>query len=282
MTNAIAGAVVGFSSGLHAASWGMYKDAPHEGFELRKYLRSVLLGAGIGAASASALSLDAATARGVALLFGVAYVIERALAEIYKTFLRQEDQSKYTIPMQFAVRGRIVESRALRAATGLGYFVLMVSVVVVLAAWQRAHAGPPSIGALALLGAAGGWLSAIGGAWKDAPVEGFQLFKFFRSPAIASCWAVVLGHLTPDLVVVMLAAAGYTVATTETWKTFCFPNHPRGKFAGKPIRFPALLRLRQRVIPVYAAVWLVAIVALGLSLARTGPSTPAQVELSHE
>jgi hypothetical protein len=282
MTNAIAGAIVGLLSGVHAASWGMYKDAPHEGFELRKFLRSVLLGAGIGAASAGILSLDASTATGAALLFGVAYVIERALAEIYKTFLRQEDQSKYTIPMQFAVRGRVVESRALRAAMGLGYLVLMLSLVAALVAWQRTHAGPPSIVALVLLGAAGGWISAVGGAWKDAPVEGFQLFKFFRSPALAALWALGLSRLTPDLAVLMLAATGYTVATTETWKTFCFPSQPRGKFADKPVRFPAMLRLRQRVVPVYAAVWLLVVVALGLSLAGSHPAAPTPVESSHD
>ena len=184
--------------------------------------------------------------------------------------------------MQFAVRGRVVESRGLRAAMGLGYFALMLSVVTLLVGWQRAHAGPPSIVAVALLGAAGGWISAVGGAWKDAPVEGFQLFKFFRSPGIAALWAVALARLTPDLAVVMLAATGYTVATTETWKTFCFPSHPRGKFADKPVKFPAMLRLRQRVVPVYAAVWLLVLVALGLSLSRPVLSQPDETELSHE
>lgn len=282
MTNLFAGAVVGLLSGVHAASWGMYKDAPHEGFELRKFLRSILLGAAVGAAAAPALGLDAATARGAAALFGVAYVVERALAEIYKTFLRQEDQSKYTIPMQFAIGGRVVESRALRTVLGLGYFALMLALVGALVAYQHAVGRAPAPIELVVLGAAGGWLSAIGGAWKDAPIEGFQLFKFFRSPAIAALWALVLGNLTADLVTVMLAATGYTVATTETWKTFCFPSHPRGKFADRPIRFPTMLRRRQRVVPVYVAVWFVVVVALGLSLASHAVATPTQVQVSHE
>jgi hypothetical protein len=106
--------------------------------------------------------------------------------------------------------------------------------------------------------------------------------KFFRSPAIAALWALLLARLTSDLPTVMLAATGYTIATTETWKTFCFPNHPRGKFAGKPVRFPAMLRLRQRVVPVYTAVWVVVLAALGVSLAQAGPPTPGAVELSHD
>jgi hypothetical protein len=282
MPNAIAGAVIGLLSGLHAASWGMYKDAPHEGFERRKYLRSVLLGTGIGAACATVLPIDAASVRGVALLFGVAYAVERALAEIYKTFLRHEDQSKYTIPMQFAVRGRVVESRALRALLGFGYFALMLLLVASVVSWQRAHTAPPSTIELVLLGAAGGWLSAVGGAWKDAPVEGFQVLKFFRSPAIAALWALILARLTPDLAVIMLAATGYTIATTETWKTFFFPSNPRGKFADKPVRFPAMLRVRQSVVPVYTAVWLLVLAALGLSLRQTVGPGPARIEVSHE
>ena len=282
MLNTVAGGLIGLLSGIHAATWGMYKDGPHEGFEVRKYLRSILLGVGIGAVSGSILPFNAATAVGVALLFGVDYVVERAVAEIYKTFLRQEDQSKYTIPMQFAVRGRVVEDRVLRAAFGLGYLTLMISIVGLLVSYQHSLARHLSIVEVVLLGALGGWVSAVGGAWKDAPVEGFQPLKFFRSPVIAAFWALVLAHLTSDLVIVMLASTGYTVATTETYKTFFFPSHPRGKFANKPVRFPAMLRLRQRSIPLYAAIWLLVLAAFALSLSRPAPLGPTQTELSNE
>jgi len=39
MTQLLA-AAVGVLAGLHTATWGMYKDAPHEGFTIPKYLRS--------------------------------------------------------------------------------------------------------------------------------------------------------------------------------------------------------------------------------------------------
>ena len=35
--------VVGLAAGAHTATWGMYKDAPYEGFTWRTYLRSVVL-----------------------------------------------------------------------------------------------------------------------------------------------------------------------------------------------------------------------------------------------
>ena len=269
MNDIIAGTLVGLLSGIHIASWGMYKDAPHEGFELRKYLRSVLLGAGIGAAAGGLAPLDVSRPADLAVLFGVVYVVERALMELYKTFLRQEDQSKYAIPMQFAVFGRIVESRTLRAALGLGYLVVMVTAIALVAAYQR-FTGPVSLLETVLVASTGAWISAVGGAWKDAPIEGFQTLKFFRSPALAALWALVLAQLTSDLVLVTLAATGYTIATTETYKSFLFPSKPRGKFAGKPIRFPTLLRARQRVVPLYVFIWVAVILMFGAATVSHG------------
>jgi hypothetical protein len=260
----------------------MYKDSPHEGFEIRKYLRSIVLGIGIGAAAGALLPLDATTAAGCAILFGVVYVVERALGEIYKTFLRQEDQSKYTIPMQFAVFGRTVKSRVLRAAMGGAYLGVMLATIALVIAYQRWVNPAPSLLEVALIASAGGWISAFGGAWKDAPIEGFQTLKFFRSPLLAAGWALVLAQLTSNLVFVTLAATGYTIAATETYKSFFFPNKPRGKFADKPVRFPGLLRLRHRVVPVYVAIWISVLVMLGLGLDRSSrSSTPAVVEVSH-
>ena len=54
-------------------------------------------------------------------------------------------------------------------------------------------------------------------------------------------------------------AIGYTVATTETYKTFFFPSKPRGKFAGKPVRFPDWLEKRKRFVPLYVLIWLLVI-----------------------
>jgi hypothetical protein len=106
-----------------------------------------------------------------------------------------------------------------------------------------------------LVGGIGGWISAFGGAWKDAPSEGFQILKFFRSPALASLFGWGLSGLTGNLLLLTLAATGYTIASTETYKTFFFPSKPRGKFAGMPIRYPQMLRRRQRFVVLYAAIW---------------------------
>lgn len=256
-----AGLVIGLLSGVHAASWGMYKDAPHEGFERGKFLRSIVLGGVIGPMAARLMTLDPTTASGAVLLFGVAYVVERAVAETYKTFLRQSDQSKYAIPMQLAVLGRPVEKQTVRVAVGATYAAVLLGLVILVHRYQE-QAGPMSAVTVALVGSIGGWISALGGAWKDAPFEGFQPLKFLRSPLLAAGWALLLAQLTADLVVVTLAATGFTIATTESYKTFLFPSRPRGKFAGKPVWFPDVLRKRNRVVPVYLGIWLLVLLML--------------------
>jgi hypothetical protein len=82
-------------------------------------------------------------------------------------------------------------------------------------------------------------------------VEGFETLKFFRSPGISLFWAVLVAFFTDDWIYIGIAGAGYSVATIETYKTFFFPSKPRGKFAGKPILFPEMLRRRHYFVPVY-------------------------------
>ena len=115
--------VVGLAAGLHAATWGMFKDAPYEGFTWQTYLRSPVIAAVIAVVVAAAGDFPSTNAAGIAVLFGLTYVIERGINEFYKTFLREEDQSKYSIPMQLSVRGKVVTDRRTRLLAGLGYAV---------------------------------------------------------------------------------------------------------------------------------------------------------------
>jgi hypothetical protein len=255
-------AAVGLMAGAHTATWGMYKDAPHEGFSRWKYARSMLLGTGIGVILSLLTGLDPRRAADLVLLFGATYAVERGMAELYKTFLRDQDQSKYSIPMQFAIFGKVVKSRGARLLGGVGYFLVLVGMVFLVHLLDRSRTGPHPLAVVLLVGGLGGWISAFGGAWKDAPYEGFQLFKFFRSPLIASLYALGLSQLTDSLLLVTLAATGFTVATTETYKTFFFPSTPRGKFAGTPVHFPEMLVRRQKYIALYAGIWLVVLGAL--------------------
>jgi hypothetical protein len=87
---------------------------------------------------------------------------------------------------------------------------------------------PRSLILVLLIGSIGGWISAFLGAWKDAPIEGFETLKFFRSPAARRSYAVLLSPFTTSYLAITMAALGYTIATLETYKTFFFPSKPRG------------------------------------------------------
>jgi len=262
-------AVTGLAAGLHSATWGMFKDSPHEGFAWRTYLRSPVLATLIALALAFGASLDLTGPAGIAVLFGVTYGVERAMLEIYKTFIRQQDQAKYTIPMQFAVGGRVVASRGVRWLAGSLYLAGGLAIVYGVR-WLQLHPGVlPRFLAVALVGSAGGWISAFGGAWKDAPVEGFSIFKFFRSPFMTLCYGVFLASLTPSYPFIFLGAIGYTVATIETYKTFFFPSKDRGKFEGKPRSHPEYLRTRYHFVPLYVLIW-AGVITAGVA-ALTGP-----------
>ncbi len=254
MTDLLLPGVVGLAAGLHCATWGMYKDGPFEGFTWRTYVRSPILATAIAMALAAAFPGEFGGAAGVTVLFGVTYGLERAFSEIYKSFIREQDQSKYTIPMQFAILGKPVESRAARLAAGAGY--VGVGLLTLYGTHWLQISGPdwPRLLEIFVIASAGGWISAFGGAWKDAPIEGFHTFKFFRSPAFAFGFGLLIATLTPRYPFVFLASIGFTVATIETYKTFFFPNKKRGKFQDKEPEFHDFLRTRHRFVPLYVLI----------------------------
>lgn len=245
--------LLGFLSGLHASTWGMFKDAPHEGFTWMRYFRSAIVGIVMACIAYFVARPDLGAAGPRVLFFGLVYVLERGAIEFWKTFLRTEDQSKYFIPMQFAVFGRVVHSPGRRLV--IGFAVAFAVIAAFLTIHFTSRGGARFLPLVILIGSMGGWISAFLGAWKDAPVEGFETLKFFRSPVTAGLYALLLSPFTTSYMLITLAALGYTIATLETYKTFFFPSKPRGKFAGKPIRFPDMLQRRKRFAVVYAAIW---------------------------
>jgi hypothetical protein len=257
---------VGVAAGTHAATWGMYKDSIYEGFSRWKYARSILLASGLALLAQSVLQLDLLKAGSLVLLFGVTYVLERGLFEFYKVFLREEDQSKYFIPMAFAVGREVVRSRTLRRLAGAGYLGCLALAIVGVNALAGAAIPLPAAILVVLLGSITGWVSAFGGAWKDAPSEGFQLLKFFRSPVIAAGYALVLATITTNYLIIAVGALGFTIATIETWKKFFSPTKAPGKFAGKPVRHPEMFHHRRRFLPVYVTIWILLVLTFGLAL----------------
>jgi hypothetical protein len=262
--------LLGMLAGTHTATWGMYKDSIHEGFTFRRYSRSILLSTLLGPIVYWFSGLDAMNPGHLVVLFGLVYVMERGLTEFYKTYYRTEDQSKYFIPMQFHVFGKVVHSRATRLAVGIPHAALIVSLIFVVMWLQRTYTNVPLWLWAITIGSLGGWISAFFGAWKDAPLEGFETLKFFRSPIVAATYALILSNFTDSLAMIALAGEGFTVATLETYKTFFFPSKPRGKFAGKPILFPHMLQMRQYFVPIYVLIWICVVSTFVLAFMRDG------------
>ena len=258
-------------AGLHTATWGMYKDSIHEGFFWPRYFRSPIVGIVMAVIAYVIARPKLDSAGSMVAFFGVTYVLERGLIELWKTFLRNEDQGKYFIPMQFAVFGKVVHSQSRRLVIGAIMTVVVCGIFLAVhfTGGRLALQDAPVL--VFLIATISGWVSAFLGAWKDAPVEGFQPLKFVRSPLWAGFWGLLVAHFSTSILVVLMAALGYTIFTLETYKTFFFPSKPRGKFAGKPILHPDMLRRRQHFVPLYAAIWI--LVLVGFWLALTGPRT---------
>ena len=255
MISLLAALAVGILAGLHTATWGMYKDAIHEGFTVPRYLRSVLVSALAAPIIVRVTGLDPLTASGLVVLFGVTYCAERGITEFWKTFVRFVDQSKFAIPMQFHVFGKVIPQGPVRWAIAAWHLGLALGLLWWIHSFRgHAFAWPRPVMVL-LIGSIGGWYSACGGGFKDAPIEGFSALKFVRSPILSALYALLLSNFTDDYVLMALGGLGYTVASIETYKTFFFPSRPRGKFAGKPILYPRFLEIRQRFVPLYAGIW---------------------------
>jgi hypothetical protein len=257
-------ALVGLLSGTHASIWGMYKDAVHEGFALGRFCRSMIVGALCAILIETWLRLPMDDAGTLVLLFGLSYAAERGIVEVWKTFVRHEDQAKYFIPMQFSIRGRPVEHRGIRLAAGAAYVVVVALCLGAIGLLDRA--GPPRLTTILLVGLVVGLIVAVGGGWKDAPKEGFDLVKFFRSPMMTVVWALILSRLTDSALLIAVGAIGFERATAETYKTFFFPSRPRGKFSDKPVTHPEMLRRRVYFVPAYVTIWVLVIAAGALAL----------------
>ena len=257
-------ALVGLLAGTHAAIWGMYKDAIHEGFTNATFARSMIVGLVCAIAIQLYLKLPVQNPGTLVLLFGLTYAAERGVVEVWKTFIRDEDQSKYFIPMQFTLYGRPVRSRLARLGLGVVY-VAGVSLVLFIIAQLDGGVAPTRF-RMAMVGLATGMIVAVSGAWKDAPKEGFEILKFFRSPAMTVSFALLLSFFTDSYLLAAAGALGFERATAETYKTFFFPSKPRGKFAGKPILHPEMLTRRYYFVPVYVTIWIAVVACATMAL----------------
>ena len=162
-------------SGLYTSLWGAFKDSPYEGWKPRTFPRSVYFHVVIFAVLYLVPPLnERLVTLSLFQLFFLIMGLERFLAEIYKGFFRTEDQDKYFVPSRITFFGHHVGSDLARYAVGTlivsaVFAVVWIDVTVERFLW------------FAVTAYATGLIVALGGAYKDAPFEGFKPLKFQRS-----------------------------------------------------------------------------------------------------
>ena len=214
---------VSATSGLFTSSWGAFKDGPYEGFRPRTFPRSILLSLGF-----LLILLYRGIAQSLSLwhIFFLVMGLERAMSEIYKACFRLDhDVRLFLIPQRLNVLGRNVKSELARFSVG-----------IVLTAWLLWGVGVrfqiQSLSSFIFVAAATGLGISAGGAWKDAPFEGFQWLKFFRSSIVLAAIAPLVWHLGPlPLGVLVFLFGGVERLLVEYCKSYLFSSVP-GKFHG--------------------------------------------------
>jgi len=90
--NTLSIVLIGLLTGLHAATWGGFKDSPFEGFRPASFMRSIALG--LFAALVLAVFTDLENGQPALLVIvGVCYAAERLATEWWKSIVREDDQT---------------------------------------------------------------------------------------------------------------------------------------------------------------------------------------------
>jgi hypothetical protein len=212
-------------SGLYTSAWGAFKDGPYEGFRSQTFPRSIYFSLGI----ALFLCYGPAGVGGHFLKLHLFHVflsvmgLERMLTEVHKACFRSNDQSMFMIPQRMTLLGRQVESDLLRVSTG----VVLMGIIFIIPFLSITVS---SLRGFILTGFLTGAFISAGGAYKDAPFEGFDPRKFFRSAivlVIASPAIWLLGKV--ELGFLIYAFGGLERMLVEYYKSYVVRSVP-GKF----------------------------------------------------
>ncbi len=242
-------------SGLYTSAWGAFKDGPFEGFRARRFPRSLFFSLGLVGLTAAVPSLRTQFfALSYFQLFFFAMGLERTWSEIYKwSFRPPRDVGRFAIPQQLTLFGRSVSATG-RARAGVGFALALafgVTLTLPIASLTMWLATSFATG----LGV------SMGGAYKDAPFEGFQPLKFFRSSVVLTLVAPLLWRLGAlPLGMAVFVLVGIERFLVEYYKSFVLASVP-GKFRTDLVPDSRFLRIRSRYHLCAAAI---AVVAVGL------------------
>ncbi|PCJ26973.1 MAG: hypothetical protein COA97_04555 [Flavobacteriales bacterium] len=229
--NIIIALVVSAISGLYTSLWGAFKDSPYEGLKPKTFPRSIYFNVAVFIvlyASSSVLPVFNENFSSLKLfqIFFLTMGIERFLAEIYKGFFRIEDQSKYFIPSRVTLLGKPVESNLLRYILG-SVFVIFLLLSIFLPFPMTSYWHFLAVAYLA------GLFVSFGGAYKDAPFEGFDWIKFQRSSLVLAVFSPLFYFINSPETPVSLGLLIYMNGGLERFSVEYFKTYIQRNMSGK-------------------------------------------------
>ncbi len=221
-----------------------------ESFSLKKVLRSLFLGI--------FYSILLYIQNSQLPLFIVALNVitfERITTEIYKALLREEKQNKYLIPSDLN----------LKLPPSLKKLLGVLLIATIIASFWLLEIKINLYAALILAGFA----PALGGMLKDAPYEGFELLKFFRSPVVGLIVGLIILKLFPGIALnhFLFAVWGGERLISECYKKIIRGNTP-GKFKADAAHPKNANWVKQRV-NLLVPYWLTWALLVGLAISSS-------------
>lgn len=245
--------IISFSVGIHVACYGIFKDSPYENFNVLKVLREIIL---------CLLIFLVLNIYFNWLIFGEKYyvlfslilIISRIVTELYKQFVRVEDQKRYKIPSQVHVFKMIPENRLIRLILVLP--VIITSFLIYKLTLNIYSLYIDSVFKGFLIGLSGGVLTALGGGYKDGFFEGFDGLKFWRSPIVGALAGGFIASKTQNPLLILLASMGCERMIVEFYKGFLISGYVPGKFKLKKALYLVWLEKRKLIYWPYLFTWL--------------------------
>jgi hypothetical protein len=237
--------LIGILAGIHAISYGAYKDSPYEGFKPVRVVREILIAGAIGFLFSV---FQWARNEEYFIVFLIIFALSRLVTEFYKLFIRVENQSLYKIPTQIHYYGKVIDSRLVRLLWG-GLPILFFLGIYLLG--EYVLSGFPNIVEGFILGFMMGLATAIVGSYKDGFFEGFDKLKFLRSPFLGLIGGVFVSQYTSNVLFIILCAVGAERVMVEFYKTFLKKGYWPGKFGSGVVHHKDWLEKRKIFVPFY-------------------------------
>ena len=242
-----------FAAGCHAASYGAYKDSPHESFLVRRCVRELVIASSL---SFLFIYFRVYNTEYYLIIYLSTYTISRLATEFFKLNIRVEPQDKFRIPTQIHLLGRVVQNKLIRLLLGL------ILPAAVLAVYLISLHLPNSLNFQIrgiLIGLIIGVADASGGAYKDGVIEGFYMKKFLKSPICGAIGGFLISYRTSSPLFHLLGTIAVMRMLIELLFKILSKNYVPGKFKSMIPIYPEWSKKRKKFLVPYTITWFIGI-----------------------